>query len=123
MEDVGNLLEAHGVQVEREDGATLGQLCEQLAEGHKVIAGVNAEEIWSAVDDKADSTPFSDYPGAPWPWADHAVEVIGIDESHPSDPLVVLNDPGTPDGRGLEVPADVFAEAWAASDHFLVHTV
>ena len=48
--------------------------------------------------------------------ADHAVEVIGFDYSDPNNPMVILNDSGTPDGCGELVPLDVFVNAWEAGD-------
>ncbi|WP_159029079.1 hypothetical protein [Streptomyces viridochromogenes] len=120
--DVGNLLEAHGIAVEREGGATLQDVAQELDVGHKVIAGVNAETIWDAGHPDGGSLPLEAFPGIPGQLTDHVVEIIGIDQSDPTNPEVVLNDPGTPDGRGLEVPIDVFNQAWAASGNFMVHT-
>ena len=42
----------------------------------------------------------------------HAVQVIGIDYSNPDEPMVILNDSGTPDGCGEMVPLDTFLDAW-----------
>lgn len=120
--DVGNLLEAHGIPVQQQTGASLIDIENQLAAGHKVIVGVNAEDIWNNVHPDGGAFPLDSYPGIPGQVADHAVEVIGVDTSNPDGPMVILNDSGTPDGRGEEVPADVFEEAWSASDDFMVHT-
>ena len=120
--DVGNLLEAHGIPVQQETGASLTDIENQLAAGHKVIAGVNGEDIWNNVHPDGGAFPLGSYPGIPGQVADHAVEVIGVDTSNPAGPMVILNDSGTPDGRGEEVPADVFEEAWSASGDFMVHT-
>ena len=120
--DVGNLLEAHGIPVQQETGASLADIESQLAAGHKVIVGVNGEDIWNNVHPDGGAFPLSSYPGIPGQVADHAVEVIGVDASNPAGPMVILNDSGTPDGRGEEVPADVFEEAWSASGDFMMHT-
>jgi hypothetical protein len=120
MNDVGNLLELHGIHVEREDGASLADIAQRLEAGQEVIVGVNAEDIWYH---GTPADPLTSYPGIPGQAADHAVEVIGIDNSDPAHPMVILNDPGTPDGRGLEVPADVFEAAWSASGNYMVSTV
>lgn len=122
LSDVGNLLEAHGVAVEREVGATLQDVARELDSGHKVIAAVNSEDVWNAGHPDGGSLSLDAYPGIPGQPADHVIEVIGIDQSDPANPEVILNDPGTPGGRGLEVAADDFSQAWAASDNFMVHT-
>ena len=36
--------------------------------------------------------------------------------------MVILNDPGDPNGRGIEVSADVFSQAWSASGNYIVST-
>jgi hypothetical protein len=122
VDDVGALLALHGIPVQQESGATLQDIENQLAAGHKVIVGVNGEDIWNDAHPDGGSLPVGAYPGIPGQVADHAVEVIGVDTSDPAQPKVILNDSGTPDGRGLEVPADVFQEAWSASGDFMVHT-
>lgn len=117
---VGNLLELHGIHVEHHEGATLQQLSEQLQQGHEVIASVNAEDIWYSHDH--DHVPLNQYAGMPGQHSDHAVEVIGVDQSDPRGPMVILNDPGYPSGKGLEMPAAQFMEAWSTSNNYMVTT-
>lgn len=114
MAHVGKLLEVHGMQVERHHDATLDSLGEELASGGKVIVGVDSSELLNPgahepVEEIADALGMSGQ------GANHAVEVIGIDPSTPDGPMVVLNDPGYPDGRGVMVPAGAFDQAWADS--------
>jgi hypothetical protein len=118
MMDVGKLLEAHGVPVERESAASLADIAQKLAEGEKVIVGVNAETIWHG----SSTDPLANYPGIPGQSANHAVQVIGINNDDPNNPTVILNDPGTPNGQALEVPAQQFMNAWQASNRYLVAT-
>ena len=115
--DTGKLLEAHGLDVEREQGATIDELSSALADGEKVIVGVNAEKIWAS---GTDSGSVDEYPGIPGQGADHAVEVIGMEQDSPNGPIVVLNDPGHPDGKGMIVPLDEFQAAWQDSGDFAV---
>lgn len=125
MNDVGNLIEEHGFDVEKSTGNSLNDLAEKLDQGDKVIVGVNGEEIWNNVSGSAsqnESTSSSALSGVGQGQADHAVEVIGIDYSDKDNPMVILNDPGYPEGKGLEVPADDFVNAWNASDNFMVNT-
>lgn len=119
-ESVGNLLELHGIDVERAYNATLSDLQSEVAVGHHVIVGVNAETIVAAT--HGEDLPLTDLPVIPGQQANHAVQVIGINYTDPARPTVVLNDPGLPDGRGLEVPLADFECAWATSDHFMMYT-
>jgi len=120
LEDVGKLLTLHGVPVAHHYGTTLDQLAMQLQEGHEVIVCLNGEDIWSP--EQTDNSPLSNYVGMPGQQADHAVEVIGIDTSNSHGPMVILNDPGHPDGRGMEVSIPEFMQAWSTSDNYMVFT-
>lgn len=44
--DVGKLLELHGVGVHSYQHASIFHLAQELAEGHKVMVGVDAKELW-----------------------------------------------------------------------------
>jgi hypothetical protein len=120
MECMGNLLEAHGIDVERRSGCTLDDLSEQLAQGQHVIVGLDAEEVWNPGID--DDDLLCEFVGMPEQGANHAVQVIGIDYSDPDNPMVILNDPGSGNGQGLMVPADQFVDAWEDSGNYMVHT-
>lgn len=80
------------------------QLREMLANGDKIIAAVDCGEYWYGEYDSVNE------------FANHAVEVIGIDESDPEKPMIILNDTGISNGQGLRVPADTFMEAWEDSN-------
>jgi hypothetical protein len=78
---------------------------QNLANGRKVIVGVNAELIWrEPVEDK---TPDGN------PEANHAVVVTGVDTGAG---IVHLNDSGYEKGRDEQVPLDIFTRSWATSD-------
>jgi hypothetical protein len=117
LEHTGDLLAFHGIPIERHFGGTTTELADRLSHGQKIIVGINAEQIWFHGTPDA---PLSAYPGIPGQGPDHAVEVIGVDNTDPRHPAVILNDSGIPDGRGIVVPIDIFEQAWATSDHFLV---
>ena len=107
--DIGKLLEAVGLRVERSEHLTVSDLAMSLAEGEKVICGVNNMILQEPA--------LADLPGIN---ANHAVEVIGIDYSDPGNPKVILNDPGVENGRGIRHTLDVFMDAWKTSVHFAV---
>jgi hypothetical protein len=125
MDDMGKLLELHGIGVERTVDTSLEDLVSELETGNKVMVAVDSDEVWTAgqdffADELAD---MLDYPGAiPGQGANHAVEVVGVDTSDPDHPMVILNDPGHPQGQGLMMPAEEFIDAWADSGHYMVAT-
>jgi hypothetical protein len=119
MYHVGDLLEAYGIQVLHKEGASLADIAAELRQHQKVIVGVNGEDFWYH---GSPNDPLADYPGIPGQHADHAVEVIGINDAQPDHPLVIINDPGSPNGRGVEVPADLFYQAWSTSGYYMVAT-
>jgi hypothetical protein len=112
-----SLLEAHGVPTETHFGASLDDVAGALDRGEKVIVSLDSDEIWSAGGDPV----LEDLVGDPIPGqgANHAVEVTGIVDS-PDGPMVVLNDPGHPDGAGAMIPVAQFQGAWDDSGAFAV---
>jgi|GEM_PF-1541732 len=118
MDNVGKLLEYYGLHVERGSG-TIDSLESALANGHKVIVGVDANEIWSNGTDSIHDQLYS-VMGIPDSDANHAVEVIGIDRSDPQHLMVILNDPGHPGGQGSMIPLELFKQSWADSGNFMV---
>ena len=107
--DIGKLLEAVGLEVERVQGLSIADLAQSLADGEKVICGVNNMILQEPA--------LAELPGIT---ANHAVEVIGIDYSNPAKPQVILNDPGVLNGKGIRHDLDVFLEAWETSNQFAV---
>ncbi|NJL51924.1 MAG: hypothetical protein HC930_06305 [Hydrococcus sp. SU_1_0] len=122
MECVGNLLEANGIEIAKEYDCTLDDISKKLADGENVIVGIDSDETWYPGGIDSDQV-LSNVSGMPEQGSDHAVQVIGVDYSDPDNPVVILNDPGTPDGQGLRVDADDFMAAWSDSDNFMVSTV
>ncbi|MBW0017570.1 MAG: C39 family peptidase [Mycobacterium sp.] len=113
-EDLPKLLAHYNVKATLTDSKTQSQtglatgltaLEQYLAQGHAVIAGVNAETIWNMSGDTTDP--------------DHAVVVTGIDTQAG---VVHLNDSGIDTGRDEQVPLATFEKAWATSNNMLVVT-
>jgi len=119
---MGAILEAHGIPVEREYGGTVDSIESTLEHGGKVMVAIDADETWNAGKDDANDDLLGDVGGIPGQDANHAVEVIGVDRSDPDHPMVILNDPGHPDGRGMMVPLDEFQDAWEDSGNYMVST-
>lgn len=107
-EDLVVLLEKYGIQSDLTTGNTMEGLEQDLAGGHKVIAGLNAETIWNYPPGKGQRTD-----------ADHAVVVTGVDTR---TDMVHLNDSGTPNGRDEQIPMATFTQAWATGNNLLIVT-
>ncbi len=96
------LMEDQGVPCHLET-SSVSDLEDKLSEGYGVIAMVDSGEIWYLGEETVeDDTP------------DHALVVAGIDTERG---VVILSDPGHPDGNQLEVPIDRFEDAWSDSGH------
>ena len=117
LENVGNLLELHGVGVTHYDHANQFHLANELAKGHKVIVGVESDSLWNHNPLLEASRDMLGIHGSP----DHAVVVSGIDTSDPKHVVVQVSDPGT--GQPLaSYPMEQFLDAWRGSDFFMVAT-
>lgn len=105
------VLDAYGIENEMSFHNDIDDIKKCLEDGGKVIVSIDADQVWYG----EDSNIFS-----PADSANHAVEVIGIDYSNPEEPMVILNDSGSPNGCGEMVAMDVFEDAWAAGDKQMV---
>ena len=48
--------------------------------------------------------------------------MTGFDVSDPDHPMVIVNDPGSPDGQGAAYPLDRFMDAWENSNFHMTAT-
>ena len=101
--NMNKVLEYYGVENEMSFHNDIDDIREVLGSGGKVIVSIDSDEIW-----RGESNDLF----TPADGANHAVEVIGIDDSNPDQPMVILNDSGSPDGCGEMVPLDTFLDAW-----------
>lgn len=108
MEDLVVLLAHYDIQSNLTAGNTMAGLEQDLAAGHKVIAGLNAETIWNYPPGQGQRDT-----------ADHAVVVTGVDTGND---VVHLNDSGTPTGRDEQIPMATFTQAWATGNNLLIVT-
>jgi hypothetical protein len=103
LENMANLLELHGIPCHH--GHDWHHLIQDLSHGHQVAIAVNSSEIWT-------DSPWSTFlnqilPGHP----DHAVVLKGLTVDAHGHVTVVINDPGRPDGAGVEYPLEKFQAA------------
>lgn len=115
MEHVGNLLDLYNIPTHRVAEANVFNLADELGQGHKVIVGVDIDELygnsfWESIKEHlVGKTP------------NHAMIVSGLNTSDPDCTKVTLTDPGT--GKTLfECPYEKFLSAWNDSECFMVAT-
>ena len=110
-EQVGKLLNDHGIPTHTQINANVYDLVNELAQGHKVIVGGDADELWRP-------SFFNDLFGEE---ANHAIVVTGIDTTDPDNVKVIVTDPGTGD-VAKTYPLDQFLDSWHDSNCFYVAT-
>lgn len=114
-EDMGNILELHGIPVNRCYDATTYDLANELAQGHKVMISVDSGELWNnSITEKIADLGVDDGP-------DHAVVVSGIDTNDPDNPKVIISDPGSGE-PAAKYPMDQFVGAWEDGGFQMVST-
>lgn len=109
FDDIGNLLEVYGIEAHRTWGADFQDVQNALNQGDRVIVCVYNAAL---DDDWGDQFPVAS--------ANHAVEVLGIDDSNPNDIKVIVNDPGVADGCGKAVSLETFNRARETSYGYMV---
>jgi hypothetical protein len=110
LDDMGRLLEHYGIPTHLNPHGDLPSLIDELAQGHKVIVGVDSGELWGGQSFWQKLTGIDNY--AP----DHAVVVSGLDFSDPSHPKIIIDDPGSGAGHAESYPLEHFIEAWNDSN-------
>lgn len=107
--DVGNLLELFGIDTHTSYEGNMNDIKNTLDQGGRVIVAVDSAVLWT-----------EGYGNYPVYGMDHAIEVIGIDDSNPNDIRVIINDSGIENGGGHTVSYLEFMEAWEPSGGFMV---
>lgn len=105
--NMNHMLDYYGIDNEMSFHNTIDDIEACLNDGGKVIVSLDSNEIWHGQDNNIFVPSNS---------SNHAVEVIGIDRTDPNHVMVILNDSGTPYGRGEMVPLEVFEGAWEDGD-------
>jgi hypothetical protein len=122
-DEIGNLMDVYNIPNHTVMGGSIEQLAWELEQGNGLIVGVNSAELWDEGILNTIKQFFLDAFGLddinP---ADHAVVVTGIDVSNPDQPMVILNDSGTPNGAAAAYPLDQFVDAWQNSGFYYTAT-
>jgi hypothetical protein len=108
--DIPALLAQYNVGSTVSNGS-MEELEQQLGDGHKALASVNAELIWHEPVEEKDKHGN--------PSHDHTVVVTGVDTGNN---VVHLNDSGSRRGRDEQVPMALFVQAWDASHRLMIVT-
>ena len=115
MNDVGKLLELHGIGVNQYVNGNIFNVINELAQGHNIIMGVDSGELWHyGLYEKIEDRVLG-------PRADHALIVSGINAADPQNIKVIITDPGTGD-LCKEYTLSQFVDAANDSDFFMVTT-
>lgn len=119
--DIGKVLQIAGVDMHQVQGSTLMDLTNELAQGHRVIVSVDANELWYTDPASKLKNWFDDAIGKQG--GNHALIVAGVEVNpeNPNDVKVVLTDPGAGHLR-VEYPLDQFMDAWKDSKCFMAAT-
>ncbi|MBE7011236.1 MAG: hypothetical protein E7415_01020 [Ruminococcaceae bacterium] len=112
LNHMDKILDSYDIPNETSYGNTMEDLVESLNDGNRVIVAVDADEYWTGENDSDVYTPGDG--------VTHAVEVIGIDNTDPDNPMVILNDSGMPNGAGVEVPMETFMDAWEDGNNYMI---
>lgn len=106
--DIGNILMAYGIDYTVKTRGSFDDLLEASANGDRVMAFVQ---------NMAMTTEWAD--GYPALSANHMVEVLGVDNSDPKNPRVIVNDPGIPNGQAMSMTRENFEDAWMTSGGYM----
>lgn len=115
FDNIGNLLDDGGVSNHQKYNANVFDLMSELSQGHKIIVGVDADELWG---DSFKGWLHDFYYGET---PNHALIVSGIDTSDPNNTMVYVTDPGNGD-HNKAYPLSQFMDAWKDSTCFMVAT-
>lgn len=115
FEDLGNLLEDGGISCHKQYNANVFNLVAELAQGHKVIVGLDADELWG---DRITAWLNDFYYGET---PNHALIVSGVDTSDPNNVQILVTDPGNGD-HNKAYPLEQFMDAWADAQCYMVAT-
>ena len=105
--NTNKMLDYYGIVNEMSFHNDINEIESCLDSGGKVIVAIDADEIWYGEGNDLFSPSSA---------ANHAVEVIGIDYTNPERPMVILNDSGNPNRKGVMVPMEDFMDAWKDSE-------
>jgi len=119
--DIGKVLQIAGVGMHQVQGTSLYDLTNELAQGHRVIVSVDADELWRSDPMGKLKNWFNDAIGNQG--GNHALIVAGVEVNplNSQDIKVVLTDPGAGHLR-VEYPLDQFMDAWKDSKCFMAAT-
>lgn len=122
---IGKMLESSGIATHTMYNATIEQLASEVMQGHGVIVGGRAADLWDSgalAELKNFLCDIFGLDNSLFQPADHAFVVTGFDVSDPENPQVIINDSGVLNGAGARYPLSKFKDAWDNSNCYYVAT-
>ena len=122
---IGNMMDLYDIDNHTVMHASFSDLAQELSQGHGVIVGVRADQLWdqgAGFELKNFICKAFGFDTNEYLPADHAIVVTGIDLSDPDNPMVLINDSGVPNGTAQAYPLDRFMDAWENSNFYYTAT-
>ena len=121
------LLKHYGVQTHMGHAKHFSTIVKEIETGNKIIAFIDATETWendyvSRIQSDTDNLRINGETGTQFYSQNHALWITGINRSDPQNPMIVVNDPGVPDGAAKEYPLEQFLAAWEDSNFLYTGT-
>ncbi len=120
LPNMGRVMEHFNLEVDYKENCSLEDLSDKLENDEKIIVALDSDEIMNP--GMGEDEILASFYGIPGQGANHAVQVIGIDNTDTDNPQVIINDPGTPNGKGVMVSSTDFLGAWEDSNNYMVST-
>lgn len=124
--DVVNVMA--NVAVDKHFGANLTEIADKINHGEHVMVSVNSEivntpdaqSIFGSLSSQMLNNAIQNNS-----IANHVEEVIGIgiNNNDPAHSVIIVNDPSSVNGQGVEIPVEQFLAAWEKGGNFMASTV
>ncbi len=108
LKETEKLLDLYDIDSDIIENCTVNDLREHLSQNRKIILPVDSDELWGKLD----------FENAP----DHAIWLVGIDDSNLNEPVAIINDTGDPNGQGRVIPLSLLEDAWDDSGNRMLVT-
>lgn len=105
-DQLGAFLNGLGIETHSQYDGTLEDIAQALAQGQKVLVGLDPNEVWNPL-----RNPLTDQP-LEQPDGGHAVWVTGLTTMPDGSVQVMVNDSGISHGRMCSIDAKDFLNAW-----------
>ena len=116
LDNVGKILNHYGVETACHQEGNIGNLLEELSQGHRVIVGADSDELRGETGFLHGIGEFFGFKNP-----DHTLLVSAMDDSDPDNRKIIITDPGTGEVAHFYT-LEEFENAWEDSKCFYVTT-